>query len=261
MKFDSKLKGGLAWTGLFVILAVPAANVLLGSPSDSAMTMTSDTSAVTTAPKLQLPAAKPTATPDAIETASVSGDPVDTFVQIGKPLPDYISDAPAAPAAVKAPAVNSGSVPKPAAPVSLPGTTDVASLPREEETPPVPLPRSARPATSSVAVLPSQPSAPAETPLIIDETPRQQASRSPSVEPFPLSDDEGEVIYGDQLEEWDSGSLADYLERRGLINTNRSGSAANDSDYDPDGFFLDEGPNRDNRRRFRDDRDFDFLLF
>lgn len=261
MKFDSRLKGGLAWTGLFVILAVPAANVLLGSPTDSAMTITSDTAAVTSAPKLQLPATKPAAaTPDAMETASVSSDPVESFVQAGKPLPDYISDAPATPAAVKAPALNATS-PKPAAPVSLPGTTEVASLPPSEVTPPVPLPRSARPASRSVAALPPQSSVPAEQPLIIDETPRQQASRSPSVEPFPLSDEDDTVIYSDQLEEWDSGSLADYLERRGLISTNGSGSAANDSDYDPDGFFLDEGPNGNDRRRLRDESDFDFLLF
>jgi hypothetical protein len=47
------------------------------------------------------------------------------------------------------------------------------------------------------------------------------------------------VVTGDQLEEWDSGSLADYLEQKGLL----SQSSADDS-YDPDGFFLDQGPNK-----------------
>ena len=55
------------------------------------------------------------------------------------------------------------------------------------------------------------------------------------------------VITGDQLEEWDSGSLAEYLARRGLMSE-ASTAAPVERDYDPDGFFLDEGPNNNGRR-------------
>ena len=34
MKFDAKVKGGLAWAGLIVILAVPAADIIMGRFAD-----------------------------------------------------------------------------------------------------------------------------------------------------------------------------------------------------------------------------------
>lgn len=36
MKLNSKLTGGLAWAGLIVVLAVPAADVLMGKKGDAA---------------------------------------------------------------------------------------------------------------------------------------------------------------------------------------------------------------------------------
>jgi hypothetical protein len=35
--------------------------------------------------------------------------------------------------------------------------------------------------------------------------------------PFPPAYPDGEVVTSEQLEQWDSGSLADYLERRRLL--------------------------------------------
>ena len=48
MKFDSKVKGGLAWAGLFVILAVPSADLLFRKPTTPAanLAITSDTAPV-----------------------------------------------------------------------------------------------------------------------------------------------------------------------------------------------------------------------
>lgn len=224
MKLDGKVKGGLAWAGLVVILAVPAANMVVGNPnSGSAQSAVTAADASATKPALKVPAAKPAAT-DPIETASVA-DPVDKLLAKGKKLPSYISDG------------DSASVPKqpvtlkpvsPTTPIKAP--TEVATV-APTETPPVPLPRKARPSGTEVASLPA-----AEKPLILDEDKVQQQENA-AVEPFPLSDDE--VVTGDQLEEWDSGSLADYLEQKGLL----SQSSADDS-YDPDGFFLDQGPNK-----------------
>ena len=234
MKLDGKVKGGLAWAGLVVILAVPAANMVVGNPTagTASTAVTADASA--TKPALKLPAAKPAAT-DPIETASAtSEDPVDKLLAKGKKLPSYISDGDNAstqqPVTLKPV--------KPAAPVTAP--TDVATVAPTETNPPVPLPRTARPSGTAVASLPA-----AEKPLILDENKVKQQENA-AIEPFPLSDDE--VVTGDQLEEWDSGSLADYLARKGLL----SQSSADES-YDPDGFFLDEGPNKKKKPLPEDD--------
>jgi len=248
MKLDGKVKGGLAWAGLVVILAVPAANMVVGNQTtgtaNSAVT-TSDASA--SKPLLKVPAAAKPAATDPIQTASATTteDPVDKLLAKGKKLPSYISDgdavAPEKPVASKPSAPVTLKPISPTTPIKTP--TEVATV-APTETPPVPLPRDARPKATAVASLPA-----AEKPLIIDENKVRQQENA-EVEPFPLSDDE--VVTGDQLEEWDSGSLADYLERKGLL----SQTSAEDS-YDPDGFFLDEGPNR-KKKPVQDD---DFFFF
>jgi hypothetical protein len=251
MKLDGKVKGGLAWAGLVIILAVPAANMVVGNPN-SGSAQSAVTTADATKPALKLPVAKPAAT-DPIQTASTAAgeDAVDKLLAKGKKLPSYISDGDTA--VTPKPATSKPDTPvaaKPSAPVTLkpisPTTpikapTEVATV-APTEAAPVPLPRSARP--KAVASLPA-----AEKPLIVDEKQIDQQGNA-AVEPFPLSD--GNVVTGDQLEEWDSGSLADYLERKGLL----SKTSAEDS-YDPDGFFLDQGPNRKKRPVVEED----FFLF
>lgn len=244
MKLDARLKGGLAWTGLFVVLAVPSADILFGD-RDRAPATTSASASIETSPQtsvvpaLKLPVKPSSAAGNATNVAS-SADPVDAFVKSGKPLPDYISDGDVAPVAVT----------KPVAPASTPAATDpieVASLPREV---PVPLPRTARPAAPVVATQPAP-----QAPLIVDE---DRVARNTPVEPFPLSED-APIIEGDQLEEWDSGSLAEYLARNGLLEDGTAPvSEPEETSYDPDGFFLDEGPNRSRVRRLDEDG---FFLF
>lgn len=249
MKLDARLKGGLAWTGLFVVLAVPSADILFGG-RDRAPTTTSASASIETGaqaavvPALKLPT-KPAAAGSNTSATSSSADPVDAFVKAGKPLPDYISDGDATPVAAS----------QPAAATDTPTATDpieVASLPREV---PVPLPRTARPERPVAVTVPSATTPAQQAPLIVDE---EQVARNNAVEPFPLSED-APMVEGDQLEEWDSGSLADYLERNGLLD---DGSAAPSepeaTSYDPDGFFLDEGPNRSRVRRLDEDG---FFLF
>ena len=246
MKLDGKVKGGLAWAGLVVILAVPAANMVVGNPnSPSAQSAVTAADASATKPALKLPTAKPAAT-DPIETASVGEDAVDKMLAKGKKLPSYISDGDAA----VTPKPTAPATSKPNAPVALkpisPTTpiktpTEVATV--APEAAPVPLPRSARPKATAVASLPA-----AEKPLIVDEKKLPQGNAA--VEPFPLSDDS--VVTGDQLEEWDSGSLADYLERKGLLS-----QTSTEDSYDPDGYFLDQGPNKKKRPVVEED----FFLF
>lgn len=237
MKFDSKVKGALAWTGLFVILAVPSADLLFGKDQAPAanLAVTSDTAQL----KPAVPAARSELKIDPVETASVAApaaktnDAVETYLEKGKKLPAYISDADSPP------------VVKPA-----PAPVEVAAINPVQVTPPVPLPRSARP----VAKAPVVASVPKTQPLIIDETDlndRQATLSQPTapLEPFPLSDgdqafaDDEAVVTGDQLEEWNSGSLADYLARQGLLNEDsEQQSAQDDSD-----FVFNEGPSRPRR--------------
>lgn len=242
MKLDAKVKGGLAWAGLVVILAVPAADILFGKSDGTSASAAVTADAQAGKPAIKLPALAAPAKTDPIETASVtSEDPVDKLLAKGKKLPSYISDAEEGEVATKPPVQM-----KPIAPAAQPAKTptEVASV-APAETPPTPLPRSARPKTTEVASLPAE-----EKPLVLNENKVRQQQNA-AVEPFPLSDNE--VVTGDQLEEWDSGSLADYLERKGLLS--EANSQTSDR-YDPDGFFLDEGPNRPRRQD-----DPDFFLF
>lgn len=50
-------------------------------------------------------------------------------------------------------------------------------------------------------------------PVIVDDT-TQRRDRAVAR----VLNDEPRIVEGDQLEQWDSGSLADYLERKGLMN-------------------------------------------
>lgn len=248
MKLDARLKGGLAWTGLFIVLAVPSADILFGdrdrAPSTTSASASIDTGAQTSVvPALKLPA-KPGSTGSNATAVANSADPVDAFVKTGKKLPDYISDGDAAPVAKTTPAV----------PSATPAATDpieVASLPREV---PVPLPRTARPAVPVAVTVPTQSLPAQQAPLIVDEG---RVARNSPVAPFPLSQ-EAPIVEADQLEEWDSGSLADYLARNGLLNGGAPASEPAATSYDPDGFFLDEGPNRSRVRRVDEDG---FFLF
>lgn len=264
MKLNSKVTGGLAWAGLVLVLAVPSADMLT-KPSAKSMTASSGTDATETASiapaaKPLVPAVKPAA-PVAKPVASAAGKPagngvVEEYVSSGKKLPSYISDAPQTAAQARA---ASKPLVVPTAPVTAApggtsadvGRTEVASVA------PVPYPASMRPRPATATV--TRPSD-AESPLIVDEEAvAQREATLRAVEP--VLADEPQVIGDEQLEEWDSGSLADYLERKGLISEADQAQPV-DSDYDPNGFFLNEGPNRSNARVVRRLRDGEgFLLF
>ena len=100
MKINPKVTGALAWTGLVLVLAVPAADMLGGKPEAKA-NLTSDMDQVQAA--TVQPTAKPAAKPvvPAIETAAAGNDAVTDFVKSGKKMPSYISgnDAPVVDAA------------------------------------------------------------------------------------------------------------------------------------------------------------------
>lgn len=267
MKLNPKVTGALAWTGLVLVLAVPAADMLGGKP-EASVHLTSDTDQVKSASVTPTtnPVPKPVAvTPSTPKVASVpavaSSDPVKDFVKSGKKLPSYISgnDTPVEDVASVAPTkplkpgtitVNpDGTISRPAPALSPTTPSETVATIKPNLVAPIPLPASARPRPQvQTATLPAA----EEKPLIIED---EQVALRDAVEPLldpatpSIDPDNQPIISGDQLEEWDSGSLADYLRRKGLMENASSATVNRDSNYDPDGFFLDEGPNRDRRSR------------
>jgi hypothetical protein len=259
MKINPKVTGALAWTGLVLVLAVPAADMLGGKP-EAKTALTSDMD------QIQTSSVKPIA-PQPVKTGAVApalgGDPVTDFVKSGKKMPSYISGN-------DAPVVEEASAPK--APVKKPGTITinpdgtiakptaadeepvVASI-KPDAVAPVPLPASRRPLPQTVTTLPQtatvQPQtvttlpAPTEAPLIIDENQVASTGPVPPAEIVP----EDQLVTADELDEWDSGSLADYLARKGLMSDASQTNAPSSAEYDSDGFYLSDGPNRPRRSR------------
>ncbi|HET8728609.1 MAG TPA: hypothetical protein VFO41_13955, partial [Alphaproteobacteria bacterium] len=162
---------------------------------------------------------------------------------------------------------------------AVPGESDpsqamqVAST-QADEVPPIPMPRSMRPQSVDLA---SAPAPQDGQPLILDENQvrRDQAAldreavRPPVEDPRPSPADqrsvaadqrpgeffgppdasEDRMIGEDQLEAWNSGSLSDYLRRNGLLDDSAAPPTEPEIDdsYDPDGFYLSDGPNRSRR--------------
>jgi hypothetical protein len=258
MKIDRRITGGLAWAGLVVILAVPSADILFGKPEVRA-SITSDMSAVP--PDAAGGTAAPASGPvDTVETASISEKPV-AATPASVPAAGTSSTsaaAPAKPAPVPTGAQQAASAP-PQGPAPVDGTapaTEVATAAAAVVDPPIPMPRNMRPLPATV-IPPQQPvnvattneAAPAEAPLIIDEKrvpPQRQATNRGSSEFFGPSG-RGPVVTEDKLAAWNSGSLSDYLQRNGLIDEGAPSEQRFDDNYDPDGFFLSDGPERPRR--------------
>jgi hypothetical protein len=230
MKLSPKVTWGLAWTGLALVLAVPSADFLTGQfgRDGQAAVLTSDVEPVKTAAIDPAAPAKTTKV-TTIKTdkgltivpagSTLPADPVDKYLSDGKPLPDYISDG-------DTPAAES---------------TEVAAVAPQPVLPRMPLPSSARPGPMAGPPAPA-----AGDTLIVDES-TLTGSVGPTgpVPPAPIVDDSGN---------WDNESLRQYLQRRGILDdgdSNRSTATVTERDgnYDPDGFYLNEGPNSDRTSR------------
>lgn len=229
MQIDRRITNGLAWAGAALVVAIPAADYVSGAllkPAAPQLALMQEEPApepvVPAKPVAPMP--KPAKAPEpalvaqaVAETSSGNrvsgGDAVEAYLQSGRKLPSYISDQPGAPAPVEA-------APRPAIAVPADAAasqdTEVASL-APAKIAPVPMPLSMRPKSVERPPVAALPKAPAENPLIIEE-------------PAP-------VVTATDLEDWESGPLADFLARR-----DQAGSGVPE-EYDPDGFFLDQGPN------------------
>jgi hypothetical protein len=271
MKLNPKLTGGLAWAGLILILAVPGADMLTQQPADSANTMTTGVDPESTAVVAPVPAAAGEAEP-----AQVAGtDPVDGYLSSGKKLPSYISDAPAELAVTQPPATvrvvaptgpaadepKVATVPQVKPVVAAPAATDPVEVASVDAARPVliapqPYPADKRPIAPQVIVTQPSTVATTEAPLIIDEgqTARRDAAVAAVLDDEPVrlqepSRSSARVVTEDELEEWDTGSLADYLERRGYMSEDDAQALNDEGEFDEDGFFLDDGPNASDGRR------------
>jgi hypothetical protein len=242
MRLNSKVTWGLSWAGLALVLAVPSADFLTGALGGTGKTavLTSDVDAVKAAKPAEPAAPQPVKTASVTTTKTPNGviitpagatppaDPVDKFLQAGKPLPDYISDSGKTPAKTVAP----------------PGETQVAAI---DPTPvaPTPFPAWARPSWTPAPAKPAMVVAPEPT-VVVDETTMTGSIAAPGpTPPSPIVDDTAN---------WQDESLRDYLERRGILEGGGESSATvteRSTDYDPDGFYLNEGPNgaRETRRQ------------
>jgi len=243
MNLNSKIAWGLAWAGLAVVVAVPSIDFLTSRTA-------SETAAAATIAEAAPPAAAPVrptaaATPPApvatttgvTTTKTANGviitpagstppaDPVDTFLKSGKALPDYIS----------------GGVP------ATPDTQVAAIDPAPVVTAPTPFPAWARPKPVAAKAAPV---ASPEPVVIIDES-TVTGALGPSAGPVPPAP----IV--DDADNWDTESLRQYLERRGILDgasaDTRSSATVTErpSNYDPDGFYLSDGPNNDRLERRR----------
>jgi hypothetical protein len=257
MQMNRRLTNGLAWAGALLVVGVPAADFLsaqfLGDrsapPSAQVAVVDPQTIAPVPAPHSQRPAPKPAEqvaaapTPSAPAKPTANGNVVDKFVQSGKALPSYITEAPApkpaqaaaqpapaAPVAAPKPVQTAAVQPQPAptlpiqqpapatppqnaaiapAPIgpqlpapAIPGTDPVQTAAIPPKVAPMPMPLSMRPAPVAVAAanpIVNQPRFSVNEPVFVP----------PSVQPIPPAE-----ITAEDLEDWETGPLADFLARR-----------------------------------------------
>ena len=277
MQIDRRITNGLAWAGVLLVVGIPTADLLsaqfFGTPETApaqvaviapvanvapvpaplsqrpaapveAVAKPAVAAPVATAPATQVAVAMP-AKPSApvvskpAAPATQTAGAVDNYLQSGKPMPSYITGAPGAtPAAAPAQVA----VAKPAATqpsrtpiVTAPVATDpiqVASIPQTREAPvPMPLSMRPRPVINPVAAAPSEdiflPASVTRQPATV--APRSQAS-----------------VTAEELEDWENGPLEEFLAAR--QQQRRGSTVVVTDDYDPDGFFLDEGPQQQGDR-------------
>ena len=254
MQIDHRIITGLAWAGALLVVAIPAADFALsrfaGPPAPQVAVIEERPEAEAPVPTPVVPpaarpgtpapeAAAPAASDPVVTSAAarpVSGeDAVDAYLRSGRSLPGYISNGEGL-AAGPEPDVVPESAPAP--------ETAAASEPE----PPV---RPEPPVTAPAPVV--------AMPTPLSERPPSVASvqPAPSAPPALVVDTPAPVVTAEDLEDWETGPLSDFLANR----QGQGNRAPADYDYDPDGFFLDEGPNARRVQRFPRAYEDDFYPF
>lgn len=241
MKLNPKIAWGLAWAGLAVIVAVPSVDFLTGRGAPDSAAVLAPAAEKPAAPTAAAAAEAPARTASVTTTRTATGviitpagspppaDPVEAFVKSGKALPDYISDE---------------TTPAPVAAKTAPATQVAAIDPAPVVTAPTPFPRPLFATTPKA----SAPVATAEPVVIVDETVTGSVNVPAGPKPpAPIVDDSAN---------WETESLRQYLERRGILeggstDTRSSARVTERNAYDPDGFYLSDGPNNARLERQR----------
>lgn len=227
--------------------AAPAAQVAVVTPQQIAPVPASQSQRPASKPVAvaNVAPAKPV-TPSSAKPTAAGQERVDALVQSGKPMPSYLTDAPTKPAQTASvtpalaatpvvpapkPAVATAPTPvpvAPAAPVPAASAPAVAAAPAPSATPVAPLasiPGQVIDPVQTASIAPKV--APMPMPLSMRPTavavarPNQQTGFAvnepvfvpPSVQPVPPADVAVDVTAED-LDEWETGPLADFLARR-----------------------------------------------
>ncbi|UYO00791.1 MAG: hypothetical protein KIT02_06175 [Devosia sp.] len=248
MQIDRRWTTGLAWAGAALVVGIPAIDFLSSQFSgdrpqavvvQEAPQPVAEVAPVTTAPQ---PSNAPATVTAPETTASITpapanpgGDAVDSYLASGKPLPSYISggdSAPATPPAQTAakPAAQPAVTPQPASNTQtaavqqparpVPATQPAATAEPERPKPvafAMPTPLSQRPAARPATPVPVQPIEQAQQPPLIVEDPR--------------------VVTAEDLADWESGPLSEFLNNR-----QRGNGDVVVEQYEPEGFWLDQSP-------------------
>ncbi len=250
MEFNRRrITNGLAWAGAALIVAIPAADLIARqfSPGAEPQVAVVQDAPVSAAPELPTPAtdrpAPTTTTPaqTATNTASTgtSGDAVDSFIESGRPLPSYISNGGGTPAT---PATN----PAPAATPSPASTTppvQTAAVPPQQTQTTTPAPAATRPVITAPRAVTGFPTPVSERPRIATAPVPVPAPvvTQPAAPPL-IINQPGPVVTADDLNDWESGPLSEFLANRGGQQ-----AAQPQGDYNPNGFWLDQRPQGNSR--------------
>jgi hypothetical protein len=267
MKIDRRITNGLAWAGLFVVVAVPVADAvsrqLMGDEPQFAVATVAELpreTAPVPAPLSQRPHApaietaaiapvqpavvKPVA-PAAAKPVAAANPVVDSFLSSGKKLPSYITGADAEPAqAVVAPAPVKPVAPAMTKPVVAPVETAVVAPAQPVVAPAAPV------AIDPVEVASLTPAnvAPMPMPLSMRPAPmtRPLATAPGNDEivlpPEVLANNNARPAVVDDLRDWESGPLSEFLARR-QAQQQSSATVTSDGSFQ-DGYYDDGGSRR-----------------
>jgi hypothetical protein len=246
MRLNSKLTWGLAWAGLALVIAVPSLDAFSGNSAAPAL-ITSDSDQVKVGSTTPQPAAPaPASTSTTPKPGSITINPDGTVVRSA--------------GATSTPATTATEAKTPAAAETKTAVIEPAALPLVA---PIPAPASARPKSQSAATTSppaaaiTPPAAQPSQPLVIDEP-------APQAETAPI-DDPNDLIPPEDIPGDDPAALRAYLEARGLLEPYEGRSTASvqridapadnvSDEYDPDGFYLNDGPNSDRPTKRRSAR-------
>lgn len=238
MRLNSKLTWGLAWAGLAIVVAVPSLDFITGKGKTAAL-LTSTTEPV--AAPLKTAAVTTTVTPTGITItpsgAAAPADPVNDYLKTSSSLPDYISGGAAASSAEPTQVATAEPTAPVVAPVPFPARPPDTVSPKPTQAAALPAPAAPPPATDSASLY-----APDDSSDVAPPIDTADARPDGPVPPEPIDDG--------APRNWRGQSLQQYLDTNGLLDNSNSRSTAqvtvtdnSDPNYDPNGFYLSDGPN------------------